>query len=896
MAKIKLTASLTDEDLLNKIKAKKINAKIKEKEGQEQEEKQQKASPTSEVIIEKRISAGIIRRRVQPSPEKEKSDLKEKKIEAKESIEVKPEIRREISSTIIIEPTAKIDKEIEKKTIQVLKSDDEKLISLIEEPVVIEPEHREIKEEIRHEIEEVKAIEVEKEKKEAEPIVEPIKEKAKEERETDLLADQPKGDMETIGKEKSEEITKVLEEHYKQDLEKGIDLGDEGGDRKRKKTEKLLKKIEEQEQEEIKLKKKGILKKKVVIKEEEFYAFKRQKPKIGGQFKKDKREKREEEKKETEEKAQELKPVKKVIKLRDEIQVGELAKKMGVKAQDVIAKLLSLGVLSAINQNIDFDTSYLVASEFGFEVEKITSIEDEFLAMEEGQEEAPDKLKPRSPVVTIMGHVDHGKTLLLDTIRHTNVAEREAGGITQHIGAYVVNVDGKDIVFVDTPGHEAFTAMRARGAKVTDIVVLVVAADDGVMPQTIEAINHARAANVPIIVAINKIDKENANVDKVIKDLSEYGLIPEEWGGTTLFAKISAKKKIGIKELLELIILQAEMLELKANPDKHARGIIIESELDRGHGPVGTVIIQEGTLKIQDPFIAGHMFGRVRAMIDDKGQRITSAPPSTPVLVVGFQEVPHAGDRFIVTTEERYAKELSKYRQEKLKEREIIKSSRTTLEELYTKMEGSEKVVLNVILKGDVRGTIDAIVEALKKMSNEKVEIQIVHSGVGAITETDVNLAMASGAIIIGFNVKPISKAQSLAEHEKIEIRTYSIIYEMIDDIKNAMEGLLAPKIVETDIGKAEVRKVFTISKTGNIAGCYVTEGKVTRNSFARVKRNSNNVYTGRIDSLKRFKDDVKEVLSGYECGIVLESFNDIQEGDILEFFVQEKERQTLDG
>lgn len=887
MAKIKLTAiksNLTDEDLLSKIKAKKINAKVRGREREEQghqgqeKEKNEKTSPTGEIIIEKRISTGIIRRRVQPSPaEKEKLEIKEGEIEVKERIEVKPEVRGEERGTIIIEPTIKVDKEKEKKTIQVVKKGDEKLISLIEEPAITESESKEIKEEIEHKHEE-------REKEAEQPIIK------------DLLTDQPKGDIESIGKEKSEEITKVLEEHYKQELEKGIDLGGEEEGKKKKKTEKLLKKIEEQDQEETRLKKKGIVKKKVIIKEDEFYAFKRQRPKAGGPLKRDKRERKEEEKRETDEKVQEIKPAKRVIKIRDEIQVSELAKKMGVKAQDVIAKLLSLGVLSAINQNIDFDTSYLVASEFGFEVEKVTSIEDDFLAMEEGQEDGPEKLKPRPPVVTIMGHVDHGKTLLLDTIRHTNVAEHEAGGITQHIGAYVVNVDGRDIVFVDTPGHEAFTAMRARGAKVTDIVVLVVAADDGVMPQTVEAINHAKAANVPIIVAINKIDKENANIDRVIKDLSTYELIPEEWGGTTLFAKISAKKKIGIKELLELIILQADMLELKANPDKHARGIIIESELDRGHGPVGTVIIQEGTLKIQDPFIAGHMFGRVRAMIDDKGKRITAAPPSTPVLVVGFQEVPHAGDRFIVTTEERYAKELSRYRQEKIREREVIKSSRTTLEELYTKMGGSEKVVLNVILKGDVRGTIDAIVEVLKKMSNEKVEIQIVHSGVGAITETDVNLAMASGAVIIGFNVKPIGKAQALAEHEKIEIRTYSIIYEMIDDLKKAMEGLLAPKIVETDIGKAEVRRVFTISKTGNIAGCYVLEGKVVRNSFARVKRDGDSVFIGKIDSLKRFKDDVKEVQSGYECGIVLDNFNDIQEGDILEFFVQEKERQTLDG
>ena len=612
-------------------------------------------------------------------------------------------------------------------------------------------------------------------------------------------------------------------------------------------------------------------------------------------FRKDRRE-RAEERKEEEEKKAELKPARKTVKVGDEIQIGEYAKRMNVKAQDIIKKLLPLGIITTVNQNIDFDTAYLVGTELGFEVEKIISIEEEFLAREEEGKENEKNLQPRPPVVTIMGHVDHGKTLLLDTIRNSNVAEREAGGITQHIGAYVVDVNGKEIVFVDTPGHEAFTAMRARGARVTDIVILVVAADDGVMPQTIEAVNHAKAANVPIIVAINKIDKQNANIDKVFKELAELGLVPEEWGGSTLFAKISAKKKVGIKELLELIILQAEMLELKVNPDMRASGIIIESELDKGQGPVGTVIIQEGTLKIQDPFIAGTMFGRVRAMIDDKGKRIQKAPPSAPVLVVGFQDVPHGGDRFIVTTEERYAKELSRYRQEKLREREIAKSSRTTLEELYSKMGKTEKTLLNVIIKADVRGTIDAITEALKKLSNTLVEIQIIHSGAGAITETDVNLAMASGAIIIGFNVKPIGKAQSLAEQEKIEIRTYSIIYDMIDDLKKAMEGLLEPKLVETNIGKAEVRKVFAVSKIGTVAGSYVLEGKITRNAMVRVMRNSNNLFTGKISTLKRFKDDVREVQSGYECGISLEGFNDLQESDTLEFFVQEKERQTLDG
>jgi translation initiation factor IF-2 len=568
---------------------------------------------------------------------------------------------------------------------------------------------------------------------------------------------------------------------------------------------------------------------------------------------------------------------------------------MNVKAQDIIIKLLPLGVMATVNKSIDYDTAYLAATEFGFEVEKIFSIEEEFFAREEEEKESQENLTPRPPVVTIMGHVDHGKTLLLDTIRDTNVAEREAGGITQHIGAYKVNVDGKQIVFVDTPGHEAFTAMRARGALVTDIVILVVAADDGVMPQTVEAINHARSAEVPIIVAVNKIDKQNANIDKVMKELAEQNLIPEDWGGNTLFARISAKKKEGIKELLELIVLQSEMLELKANPDKLSRGTVIESELDKGHGPIGTVIIQDGTLKIQDPFISGMTFGRVRAMIDDKGQRILTAPPATPVLVVGFQDVPHGGDRFIVTTEERYAKELSKFRQERLREREALKSARTTLEDLYSKIGESEKVFLNVIVKGDVRGTIDAIASSLKKLSTNAVEVQVTHSGVGAITETDVNLAMASGSIIIGFNVRPVAKAQALAEQEKIDVRHYSIIYEMIDEVKKAMEGILAPKIVETTIGKAEVRRIYSVSRIGVIAGAYVTEGKATRNSLIRVVRSGQVLHVGKIASLKRFKDDAKEVQTGYECGISVEDYNDIKDGDVFEFFIEEKEKQTLE-
>jgi len=877
MSKIKLTTltdKIGDEEILSKLKN--IGVKVKEggKEGAGQKrDTVEKVSAAGETMVEKRVASTIIRRRVHPVVPAEKREPKEEKIE--------------------IETSKEAHKEIAKKT--TVKSEK---ISKIKEAVAVEL--KEVKKIPEPETTQVRLEPLIEEEKKIPPeeigVVEAKEKEIVQEKDEISLEEKPKGDIEHIAEEKKIEITKVLEEAYKKDLDKNIILGDkekEEEERKRKKAEKLLKKIEEQEFEEQKLKKKGVVKKKVVIKEEDLYTFKRQKPK-GVQSRKGRRgkgvEKRIEEEKKIETKIQ-----KRTIKIGDEIQVDTLAKKMGIKAQDIILKLLPLGIVATVNKSIDFDTAYLVATELGFEVEKSLSIEEAFQAQEEERTEHLENLKPRPPVVTIMGHVDHGKTLLLDTIRHTKVAEREAGGITQHIGAYKVNVHGKEIAFVDTPGHEAFTAMRARGAKVTDIVVLVVAADDGVMPQTIEAIDHAKAANVPIIVAINKIDRQNANPDRVTKELADAGLVPEEWGGTTLYAKISAKKKIGIKELLELIILQAEMLELKANADKTAKGIIIESELDKGQGPVGTVIIQEGTLKIQDPFVAGTMFGRVRAMIDDKGHRINKAPPSTPVLVVGFQDVPQAGDHFIVTTEERYAKELSKFRQERLKQQELAKSSRTTLEDLYSKIGDLEKATLCLIIKGDVRGTIDAITETLKKMSNQFVEIQIVHSGVGAITETDVNLAMASGAIIVGFNTRPISKAQALAEQEKIEIRTYSVIYDMIDDIKKAMEGMLAPKIVETVIGKAEVRKVFSVSKIGTIAGSYLTEGKATRNSMVRVVRDGNPMFTGKLLSLKRFKDDVKEVQSGYECGIGIDGYNDIKEGDIFEFFIEEKEKQSLD-
>jgi len=586
------------------------------------------------------------------------------------------------------------------------------------------------------------------------------------------------------------------------------------------------------------------------------------------------------------------KAVKRKIKVAELITVGELAKKMGVKASAIIKKLWELGLMVTINQAIDIDAAQLVAEEFGYEIEKVSLDEEELL---ERPEDDATKLRPRPPVITVMGHVDHGKTKLLDAIRQTNVTAEEAGGITQHIGAYHVNLPQGEIVFIDTPGHEAFTAMRARGSQVTDIVVLVVAANEGVQEQTIEAINHAREAKVPIIVAINKIDLPDANPELVKRQLAEKGLIPEEWGGDTIFVEISAKQKINIDKLLEMILLQAEILELKANPEKLARGVVIESRLDKGQGPVATVLIQEGTLKVGDPFVTGQIFGKVRAMLDDKGKRIKKALPSYPVEVVGFPETPHAGELFVVVSDERKARMIADYRKQKERQLELAQSTKVTLENLYDKIKQEEVKELKLILKADVHGSIEAIQEALGGLNTKEIKLNTIHSAVGAISESDVMLAAASNAIIIGFNVTPDQKAQNLAQVEKVEIRTYSIIYEIIEDIKKAMEGLLAPIQKEKFLGRAEVLQTFSISKVGTVAGSKVLEGKVVRGALARLMRNGKVVYEGKISSLRRFKDDVKEALQGYECGIMLEGFDDIKVNDTIEAYTIEEVAQKLD-
>ena len=582
------------------------------------------------------------------------------------------------------------------------------------------------------------------------------------------------------------------------------------------------------------------------------------------------------------------KPRRKVVKIQEGCTIKEFAEDMGQKVGDVIKKLMNMGMMATQNQAMDMDAAILLAEEYGIKAE-IASIESAEDVLEEKTDETEVKVL-RSPVVTIMGHVDHGKTSLLDAIRETNVVSKEAGGITQQIGAYQVSLKGRDITFLDTPGHAAFTAMRARGAQVTDIVILVGAADDGVMPQTREAISHAKAAGVPIIVAINKIDKPEAKPDRVKQELSEFELIPEEWGGQTIFCEVSAKKRIGLEHLLEMVLIQADVLELKANPDKMARGTIIEAKLDKGRGPVATVLVQAGTLKGGDIFVTGVQFGRVRALINDKGERVELAGPSVPVEVIGFSGVPLAGERFVVLEEERKARQIAEIRQAKQRTSEMAAMKKVTLEDLHSQIQEGMVKELNIVIKADVQGSAGAIVDSLEKLSTSAVKLKVIHSSVGAITETDVMLAAASNAIIIGFNVRPEPKATDLSQREGVDIRLYNIIYNAIDDIKSAMEGLLEPTLKERVLGRAEVRQTFHVSKVGTIAGCYVLEGIVTRQADGvRVLRDNVLIYEGKLHSLKRFKDDVREVQAGYECGLGVENFNDIKVGDIIEAYTIEK-------
>ncbi len=593
---------------------------------------------------------------------------------------------------------------------------------------------------------------------------------------------------------------------------------------------------------------------------------------------------------------QEMQPKKQEIKKKapefveipEEITVGDLAAKLGKGAAEIVKKLMMLGVMATITQTIDYDTASLIAEEMGIEARKeIVLTKEDILFAEE--EDKPEDLVPRPPVVVVMGHVDHGKTSLLDAIRNTSVTSTEAGGITQHIGAYSVRLNDRDITFLDTPGHEAFTTMRARGAQVTDVAILVVAADDGIMPQTIEAINHARAAGVTIVVAINKIDKENANVEKVKQMLVEQELIPEEWGGDTVCVEISAKKNINIDTLLEMVLLIADMKELKANPNKPAKGTVIESQIDKGRGPVATVLVQEGTLKVGDIVIAGTAVGHVRAMVNDKGRRVKAAPPSTPVEILGLSEAPSGGDTFNVVHDEKLARDVADARKREMKETKFNSTVKVSLDNLFSQIDEGNMKELDVIIKADVQGSVEAVKQSLEKLSNDEVRVRAIHGGVGAINESDVMLANASNAIIVGFNVRPDAGASAAAERQEVDIRLYRVIYQAIEEIEAAMKGMLDPEYKENVIGHAEVRQTFKVSGVGTIAGAYVTDGKITRNGGVRLVRDGIVIYEGEIDSLRRFKDDVKEVTDSYECGIGLDKFNDIKDGDIIECFVMEE-------
>ena len=576
------------------------------------------------------------------------------------------------------------------------------------------------------------------------------------------------------------------------------------------------------------------------------------------------------------------------ITIPETITVKDFAAELKKTTAEVIKKLLGYGVMATINNDIDFDTASLIADEFGVKVNKKETITEEDILFDDSEDREED-LMPRPPVIVVMGHVDHGKTSLLDAVKKTNVIEGEAGGITQHIGAYKVKVNDREITFLDTPGHEAFTAMRARGAQITDIAILVVAANDGVMPQTVEAINHAKSAGIPIIVAINKMDLPDANIDKVKQELMAYDLVPEEWGGDTIFVPISAKQHQNIDQLLEMVLLEADMLELKANPNKQAKGVVIEARLDKNRGAIASMLVQRGTLDVGDTIVVGSSIGRIRSMTDEKGKKVKSAGPSTPVEIMGLTEVPQAGDTFYEVKDEKTAKHLIEKRKRQEREKTINAMNKVTLDNLFSQMEAGDLKVLNLIVKADVQGSVEAIKQSMEKLSNEEVRVKVIHAAAGAVTESDVTLAKVSNAIIIAFNVRPMPTAKDMAEKEEVEIKQYSVIYQAIDDVESAMKGMLAPKYEEHIIGNAEVRQTFKISNVGTIAGAYVLDGKLERNAGVRVLRDNVVIHDGKLASLKRFKDDAKEVSKGYECGIQIEKYNDIKEGDIIEAYIMEE-------
>ncbi len=598
-------------------------------------------------------------------------------------------------------------------------------------------------------------------------------------------------------------------------------------------------------------------------------------------------------KKEKKEPKREIAPIviESAVMTTENIGIKDLSEKLGKPAADIVKKLFMMGIMATVNQDIDYETAFMVASEYGIELEqKLTkTFEDTLIDVSDEGDKDGEGYITRPPVVTIMGHVDHGKTSLLDAIRHANVTAGEAGGITQHIGAYQVEANGKKITFIDTPGHEAFTSMRARGAQSTDIAILVVAADDGVMPQTIESISHAKAAGVPMIVAINKMDKPTADPDRVKTELTQHGIVPEDWGGDTIIVPVSAYTKAGIDDLLENILLVAEVEDYKANPDLMARGIVIEARLDKGRGPVASVLVQNGTLKVGDTIVSGTVFGRVRAMMNDKGEKLTVAPPSTPVEVLGLNEVPETGDQLYATEDDKLSRQVAEERRDKIKIQQAKAKAKASLDDLFAQIQEGELKQLNLIIKADVMGSVEAVKQALEKLTNEEVKVSAIHGAVGAITSSDVALAQASNAIIIGFNVRPDATARTMAEQEKVDIRLYRIIYDAIEDVEKAMKGMLAPEFKEVILGHAEVRQTFKVPGHGTVAGSYVTDGKITRQSKLRLLRDNIVIHEGEVESLRRFKDDVKEVATGYECGIGIVGYNDIKEKDVIEAFIMEQ-------
>lgn len=815
--------------------------------------------------------------------EEEKEAEEEKEVEEKAEQEEEAETAEEEESAEEEKEAEEVEKEqpeeveAEEKAEEVEEVEEEKEAEAAEE----EKETEEEKEEAEEPEEEEKAEETEAAEEE-----ESTEEETEEEKERGVIrgrAGRLKG-TKVVGKVKVDESKPKRRKKRKRKKDRKGEGKDKKSEKRSKKKGKKKKKrrgggIEE---EDVEKKLKETLNK---MKSSETVGSKRQK----------RRRQRKEEREEEEQLQAELEELEEdVIETTEFITVSDLADLMGVKANEVITTCMNLGMMVSINQRLDASTIELVAEEYGYEVEFVDA--DESLEEIELEEDAPEDLEPRAPIITVMGHVDHGKTSLLDYIRKSQVAEGEAGGITQHVGAYEVETDeGRPITFLDTPGHEAFTAMRSRGAQATDIVILVVAADDAVMPQTIEAINHSKAAGVSIIVAINKMDKPGANPDKIKQQLAEHDVIVEEYGGTNQVAEVSAKTGEGIDELLEKVLIEAELMELQANPDRRADGVVLEARVDKGKGIVANILVQNGTLEVGDPFVAGPCFGRVRAMENELGERVEEAGPSEPVQLMGFDDIPQAGDKLVALDDEKKAKEIANKRKQIRREQELRQSKHMSLDDLSRRLALGEIDDLNLIIKADVDGSIEALSGALQKLSNEEVSVNVIHTGAGAITESDVLLASASEAIIIGFQVRPTTNARQVAEEEEIDIRLFSVIYDAVDEVKDAMEGMLSPEISEKLYGNAEVREIFKVSSVGTIAGCYVTEGKINRNNPVRIVRDGVVIFDGEIDSLKRFKEDVKEVQTGYECGISIVNYNDIKVGDVIENYEVVEEKRKLE-